>query len=82
VEMTVAQRTSLQRYFDQAGGLRVKIVDIDVLIEGDEALATFTREDVFTDTGSQRAMHLEVRITGVLKKTDGGWKIAGLRNPT
>jgi hypothetical protein len=82
VEMTTAQRASLQRYFDQASDLRVKIVDIDVLIEGDEALATFTREDLFTDSGSQRAMHLEVRITGVLKKTDSGWKIAGLRNPT
>lgn len=82
VEMTPAQRTSLQKYFDQASGLRVKILDIDVLIEGDEALATFTREDVFVDSGSQRAMHLEVRITGVLRKTDGGWKIAGLRNPT
>jgi ketosteroid isomerase-like protein len=82
VEMTDAQRASLQKYFDQAGGLRVKILDIDVLIEGNEALATFTREDAFTDAGSQRAMHLEVRITGVLRKTDTGWKIAGLRNPT
>lgn len=82
VEMTTAQRSSLQKYFDQAGSLRVKILDIDVLIEGDEALATFTREDAFIDAGSQRAMHLEVRITGVLRKTEAGWKIAGLRNPT
>ncbi len=81
VEMTAAQRTSLQRYFDQAGDLKVRILDVDVLIEGDEALATFTREDAFTDTGSQRPMHLEVRITGVMRKADGAWKIAGLRNP-
>src|SRR5439155_1456116 len=46
-----------------------------------EALATFTREDTFVDVGSGRHMRLEVRISGILTKQQGAWKIQGLRDP-
>jgi len=81
VEMGPAQRTSLQRYFDIARDLHVRISDVDLAVEGDEALATFTREDTFVDVGSGRHMHLEVRISGNLTKQQGAWKIQGLRDP-
>jgi hypothetical protein len=81
VEMGAAQRASLQRYFDIARDLHVRISDVDLAVEGDEALATFTREDTFIDVGSGRRMRLEVRISGILTKQQGAWKIQGLRDP-
>ncbi len=81
VEMGAAQRASLQRYFDIARDLHVRISDVDLAVEGDEALATFTREDTFVDVGSGRHMRLEVRISGILTKQQGAWKIQGLRDP-
>ena len=81
VEMGATQRASLQRYFDIARDLHVRISDVDLAVEGDEALATFTREDTFLDVGSGRHMHLEVRISGILTKQQGAWKIQGLRDP-
>jgi ketosteroid isomerase-like protein len=81
LEMSEGQRTSLERYFANAGELQVRISDVDVTVEGDEALATFTRQDVFVDGGTGRRMRLEVRISGILQKQQGAWKIRGLRDP-
>jgi CHAT domain-containing protein/ketosteroid isomerase-like protein len=82
LEMSEGQRTALARYFGTARDLRVRIANVDVTIEGDEALATFTREDVFLDAGTGREMRLEVRISGILQKQQGTWKIRGLREPS
>jgi ketosteroid isomerase-like protein len=82
VEMRDTQRASLARYFASAADLHVRISNIDVLIEGDDAIATFTREDVFTDARSGRQMRLEVRISGILVKEQATWKIRGLRDPS
>jgi ketosteroid isomerase-like protein/TolB-like protein len=82
IEMRDTQRTSLARYFASAGDLHVRISNVDVLIEGDDAIATFTREDVFTDARSGRPMRLEVRISGILVKDQAAWKIRGLRDPS
>jgi TolB-like protein len=82
VQMTDAQRQALGRYFQSADALRVRIFGIDVVVEGDEALATFTREDVFTDTRSGREVHLEVRVSSLLAREDGVWKIRGLKRPS
>jgi TolB-like protein len=82
VEMRDSQRASLARYFASAGDLHVRISNIDVLVEGDEAVATFTREDVFDDARSGRRMRLEVRISGLLVKEQSTWKIRGLRDPS
>ena len=82
VEMGDSQRASLARYFASAGDLHVRISNIDVLVEGDEAVATFTREDIFDDARSGRRMRLEVRISGILVKEQNTWKIRGLRDPS
>ncbi|MGH7895661.1 MAG: CHAT domain-containing protein, partial [Candidatus Binatia bacterium] len=80
--MSDAQRASLDRYFAIAQNFHVAIRDIDVLVEGADAVATFTREDTFTDAPSGRAMRLEVRVSGLLVKQADGWKIKSLREPS
>jgi hypothetical protein len=76
--MDAAQRASLARYFAIANGLRVTVHDVDPLVEGTDAVVTFTREDDFTDAPSGRAMHLEVRVSGRLVRQPDGWKIKSL----
>jgi ketosteroid isomerase-like protein len=80
--MSDSQRQALARYFENAGGLKVQFSDLDILVEGNEALATFTRNDAFSDILSGRAMHLEVRVSSVLAKLDGSWKIRALKKPS
>jgi len=75
VEMDDAQRSSLSKYFAIATNLKVDVHDVDPLVEGTDAVVTFTREDSFTDAPSGRAMHLKVQISGRLVKRDGEWKI-------
>ena len=81
-QMSAGQREALARYFENAGSLKVQFTDLDILLEGDEALATFTRDDVFRDVRSGREMHLEVRMSSVLAKQAGGWKIRALKKPS
>ncbi len=78
LDMDDAQRASLARYFAIANDLRVRVRDVDPLVEGDDAVVTFTREDTFTDAPSGRAMHLEVRVSGRLVRQADGWKIKSL----
>jgi len=80
--VTEEQRNALVRYFENAKGLAVRISDVDILIEADEALATFTREDVFTEVRTGRQIHLEIRISGVLSREDAGWKVRTWRKPS
>jgi len=81
-EMTEAQRSALVRYFENAKDLAIRISDVEILVAGDEALATFTREDVFTDARSGRQLHFEVRISSVLGRQEGAWKIRSLKKPS
>lgn len=76
------QLQALARYFENANGLKVKFTDVDILLEGDEAVATFTRDDVFEDKPSGHDRHLEVRVSSVLAKDQRGWKIRGFRKPS
>jgi hypothetical protein len=82
VTMDDAQRSSLARYFAIARDLRVAVRDVDALVEGADAVVTFTREDTFTDAPSGRPMRLEVRVSGRLVKQDGAWKIQSLGDPS
>ena len=79
VEFNDAQRATNATYFENAGGLTVGLADVDVLVEGDEALATFTRRDVFTDRRSSKPVELEVRLSSVLVKSGGAWKMRGVK---
>jgi TolB-like protein len=76
-EMEEAHR----RYLGSADDLSIEFSDYDILIDGAEALATFTRTDDFVDTKSGRKMHLEIRISSLLEKSGTEWKIRGLKRP-
>ena len=82
VEVTPSMRDALTRYFATADSLKVRFSNFDILIEGNEAVATFTRNDEFKDAHNGRDIHLEVRVSSVVAKQDGGWKIRGLRKPS
>ena len=74
-----ADRQKLTTYFQFAPDLKVNISDIDVLREGDDALATYTRRDEFTDQRSGRHFALEASRSAKLRRTtDGSWKIVAL----
>lgn len=79
VELPPEQREGFTRYFAAADGLTVSLSDVDVLIDGEEALATFTRHDVFKDHASGKEMQLEVRLSTVVVQTDGGWRMRGVK---
>jgi adenylate cyclase len=80
VEVADTQRAALTRYFENADRLSVSVADIDVLVAGDEALATFTRKDSFVDKRSGRDLQLEVRLSSELARTSTGWKLRGVKN--
>jgi ketosteroid isomerase-like protein/TolB-like protein len=78
VEMTGAQRAALGRYFENARNLAVQLLDLEITVEGDEALATYRRVDTFQDARSGEAMRLEVRLSTLLaRRDDGTWRIRG-----
>ena len=54
----------------------------DLTVEGNEALATFTRRDIFRNVRSGRPMELEVCLSTVLSRTDGAWNILRLKKPS
>lgn len=72
-------RDALAKYFANANELRVRFSKVDIVVEGDEALATFTRTDDFTDASSGLPVHLEVRVSNVVARENGAWKIRGLK---
>lgn len=81
--MAESQREKLQRYFDNADDLKVAITvsDDDIAVSGDEAVATFTRKDQFRAVATGRDIQLDVRLSSLLAKQDGRWKIRGLQRP-
>jgi hypothetical protein len=78
IGMTDPQRAALRRYFANANSLKVQFTELDILIDGDGALATFTRRDDFTDAESGQRTHLELRVSSELAKEGAGWKILKL----
>jgi hypothetical protein len=74
-------RDALHRYFQGASHLRVQFSKLDIVVEGDEALATFTRSDDFLDAETGTPVHLEVRVSSVLARQDGAWKVRGTQKP-
>jgi adenylate cyclase len=79
VELTPEQRTGFERYFGSADDLTVTVNDVDVLIEGGEALLTFTRRDVFHDRKSGKEVQLEVRLSSEVVQKDGHWLLRGVK---
>jgi TolB-like protein/ketosteroid isomerase-like protein len=79
LDLTADQRTGFERYFASAEELKVVVSDVDVLIEGDEALVTFTRRDVFRDHKSGKEVELEVRLSSEVVRKDGRWLLRGVK---
>jgi len=71
------QQAAQQRYFENVRDLKVAIENVDVAVVGDEAVVSYTRTDDFADARTGRPMHVSVRLTKVLRRQDGNWKIAG-----
>jgi hypothetical protein len=57
----------------------VTLSDVDVLLDGDQALVTFTRHDVFHDRNSGKELTLEVRLSSVVEQRDGHWLLRGVK---
>jgi class 3 adenylate cyclase/TolB-like protein/ketosteroid isomerase-like protein len=76
VEFPAEQQAAQQRYFDNVRDLKISIENADIAVVGDEAVVSYTRNDNFIDTRTGRPMHVTVRLTKVLRHTDGEWKMA------
>jgi TolB-like protein/ketosteroid isomerase-like protein len=79
MELSEEQRAGFTRYFEGAQDLRVTLSDVDVLLDGDQALVTFTRRDVFQDKSSGKEVTLEVRLSSVVEQRDGHWLLRGVK---
>ena len=79
IGLTDEQRAGFVRYFEGANGLDVTLSDVDVLVDGDQALVTFTRHDTFRDAQSGKEMRLEVRLSSVVEQRDGRWLLRGVK---
>ena len=79
LELSDDQRSGFVRYFEGAENLRVTLGDVDVLLDGDQALVTFTRHDVFHDKHSGKEVTLEVRLSSVVEQRDGHWLLRGVK---
>lgn len=75
-EFIPEQQAALQRYFDNASKLAVKIEDVKVAVVGDEGVVLYTRIDDFVDARTGQPMHLSVRLTKSLRRMDGRWRFA------
>jgi len=75
-EFSPEQEAAQQRYFENVRELHVAIDNVDVVVVGDEAIASYTRTDDFVDARTGRPMHVAVRLTKTLRRVDGMWKLA------
>jgi TolB-like protein/ketosteroid isomerase-like protein len=71
------QREALREYLDNAAGLTVEVADVAIAPRGEAVAVSYTRRDHFVDKGSNKAQRLEVRLTKILVRQDGKWKITG-----
>jgi ketosteroid isomerase-like protein len=71
------QRAKRQHYFESVRDLRVTIDEIDIAVVGDEAVVSYTRTDDFIDAATGRPIHVSARLTKLLRREAGIWKVAG-----
>jgi len=76
VEYPGAQRDTARAYLSSAENLEVTISDVAVQQHGGETVVSYTRKDRFVDHKTGRSVHLEVRLTKVLVRENGSWRIA------
>src|SRR5262245_44108764 len=71
------QREGLERYFQGVRDLRVALDHVDIVVIGDEAVSSYTRNDDFIDVSTGRPQHVTSRLTRKLRQVDGRWRFAG-----
>jgi len=76
VTFTERQRDALRAYLDNAAGLIVELVDVIVTPHADGVAVSYTRRDRFIDKASGKPQRLEVRLTKILVRDNGQWKMA------
>jgi class 3 adenylate cyclase/TolB-like protein len=76
VEFPAEQQTAQQRYFDNVRDLRVVIENPEIAVVDDEAVVSYTRTDDFVDVRTGRPMHASVRLTKILRRSNGEWRMA------
>jgi TolB-like protein/ketosteroid isomerase-like protein len=77
VSFPARRRETLRQYFESAGDLNVEVVDLKIAPHGDDVVVSYTRRDHFVDHDSDKPVNLEVRLTRVVVRHGGTWKIAG-----
>lgn len=73
--LTPAQIEANRRYFENARSLAVSFGDIDIALGRNEAAVSYTRKDQFIDNETERPTKVEIRLTKILVRVDGAWKI-------
>jgi TolB-like protein len=73
------QREGLERYFRGVRDLRVALDHVDIVVIGDEAVSSYTRNDDFIDVSTGRPQHVTSRLTRKLHRVDGRWRFAAGR---
>jgi TolB-like protein len=75
-EFSPEQREGLERYFQGVRDLRVALDHVDIVVIGDEAVSSYTRNDDFVDVSTGRPQHVTSRLTRKLRRVDGRWRFA------
>lgn len=76
VTFSPRQRDALREYLQNAAGLIVELSDVTVTPHSDGVAVSYTRRDRFIDTVSGKPQRLEVRLTKILVRDNGQWKMA------
>jgi TolB-like protein len=77
VSFSARRREALRVYFDNALDYEAEIVDVTVMPHGSETAVSYTRRDRFVDRGTHKPISLEVRLTRIVVRDGGKWKIRG-----
>jgi TolB-like protein len=77
VSFSAHRRDALREYFNNADDFTVELADVIVTPRGNEMTVSYTRRDRFVDKGTSKPVSLEVRLTRIVVREGGKWKIAG-----
>ncbi|MFQ5664935.1 MAG: caspase family protein [Candidatus Binatia bacterium] len=77
VSFSARRRDALRAYLQNASGLTVQLSDVTIAPHAEGVAVSYTRRDRFIDQQSGKSVRLEVRLTKILVRDAGQWKIAG-----
>jgi TolB-like protein/ketosteroid isomerase-like protein len=77
VSFSPQQRSALRDYLQNAIDFSVEVSDVTVVPHERDVAVAYTRRDHFVDRESGKTVRLEVRLTKIVVREGGKWKIAG-----